>query len=447
MNPVAEKPDNQEPVRVVEIGVKGLFGLYDHTVKLKDERVTIIHGPNGVGKTVFLKLVHDFLQGDFKNLVSVCFDKFYLQLEEGALLTVTQTRADTEILYSLNVKTAQVEWLVDSKGVIQTTSDALRMTFEQHLKQYVLIMSGGFHMWLSSYRGGDPIKQPEKFSQEQWLEMWSELVRIASFTTRHFGSLLIGISRLGFLDQNILSPTPRIEEYARQLWGMLSEAIGDYGRKINHLRQTLSDRLLSVNDTAPEITVLKQMLEDINQKRLRYEAIGLLEKNAGAERFDVARLESNLSPVKLVMIALNAQDDQVGFEVLEPIAQRVERFLALMNSKLKNKSLQMEHPAGLVVRDRHGVLIPLVSLSTGEQHLFVLLYDLIFVVQPDQLVLIDEPEAGMHISWQREFVDDLLEIIQLNPFDVILATHSPSIINDHSNLMVAFKAGFQQEAA
>lgn len=87
------------------------------------------------------------------------------------------------------------------------------------------------------------------------------------------------------------------------------------------------------------------------------------------------------------------------------------------------------------------------DLSSGEQHLIILIYELLFKVESNTLLLIDEPELSMHISWQREFVDDLLKIIELNPIDVILATHSPSIINDHSNLMVAFKADVQQEAA
>ena len=56
------------------------------------------------------------------------------------------------------------------------------------------------------------------------------------------------------------------------------------------------------------------------------------------------------------------------------------------------------------------------------------------------LVMIDEPELSLHVSWQDSFVDDLKEIISIAQFDVILATHSPYIIGDHSNLMVALSA-------
>ena len=40
-------------MRITKISVKGLFGMFDHEIPLNQEsRITIVHGPNGVGKTV-----------------------------------------------------------------------------------------------------------------------------------------------------------------------------------------------------------------------------------------------------------------------------------------------------------------------------------------------------------------------------------------------------------
>ena len=45
-------------MRISEFHIKKLFGLFDHTIAFKTgERITIIHGPNGVGKTTILKLL------------------------------------------------------------------------------------------------------------------------------------------------------------------------------------------------------------------------------------------------------------------------------------------------------------------------------------------------------------------------------------------------------
>jgi len=54
--------NDQSLLRISSIRVEGLFDQFDHQVDLKlDDRVTILHGPNGVGKTMLLRMVNDLL--------------------------------------------------------------------------------------------------------------------------------------------------------------------------------------------------------------------------------------------------------------------------------------------------------------------------------------------------------------------------------------------------
>lgn len=61
--------------RVKRVSVKGLFGMYDHDVPLNlEERVTLVYGLNGSGKTTMLKMLSyaqanrlDELELDFKS--------------------------------------------------------------------------------------------------------------------------------------------------------------------------------------------------------------------------------------------------------------------------------------------------------------------------------------------------------------------------------------------
>ena len=40
-------------MKIKEISVLNLFGLFDHTIEFKlEDHITIIHGPNGFGKTI-----------------------------------------------------------------------------------------------------------------------------------------------------------------------------------------------------------------------------------------------------------------------------------------------------------------------------------------------------------------------------------------------------------
>ncbi|MEC4867623.1 MAG: AAA family ATPase, partial [Jaaginema sp. PMC 1078.18] len=79
------------------------------------------------------------------------------------------------------------------------------------------------------------------------------------------------------------------------------------------------------------------------------------------------------------------------------------------------------------------------ELSSGEQHELVLLYELLFKVEPNSLVLIDEPELSLHVGWQVQFLKDLQEIVKLANLDILMATHSPDIIQDRWDLTVELK--------
>ena len=76
------------------------------------------------------------------------------------------------------------------------------------------------------------------------------------------------------------------------------------------------------------------------------------------------------------------------------------------------------------------------DLSSGEQQEVVLLYELLFKVKAGTLVLIDEPELSLHVVWQKQFLDDLFKIIELQKITIVVATHSPQIINNHWDLTV-----------
>ena len=42
-------------MRLAQVTVTGLFGVFDHPIPIHlKERITIMHGPNGYGKTIIL---------------------------------------------------------------------------------------------------------------------------------------------------------------------------------------------------------------------------------------------------------------------------------------------------------------------------------------------------------------------------------------------------------
>jgi predicted ATP-dependent endonuclease of OLD family len=68
------------------------------------------------------------------------------------------------------------------------------------------------------------------------------------------------------------------------------------------------------------------------------------------------------------------------------------------------------------------------QLSSGEKQLLIILLTVLLEDGQEHVLMMDEPEISLHISWQYELLNWILE---LNPnVQLILTTHSPSIFSD-----------------
>ena len=113
-------------------------------------------------------------------------------------------------------------------------------------------------------------------------------------------------------------------------------------------------------------------------------------------------------------------------------------FRRILN-KFAFKNVQINKSSGIEFVADDGTPLKPKQLSSGEQHEVVLLYELLFRVRPGSLILIDEPELSLHVAWQEQFLDDLMQITAVSNFDVLLATHSPQIINNRWDLTVPLR--------
>ena len=137
----------------------------------------------------------------------------------------------------------------------------------------------------------------------------------------------------------------------------------------------------------------------------------------------------------ILVMTLYVRNTEEKLQALEDLASRTRLLLENVNHKFRHKTIRLDRENGFVATSDMGQ-IPLNSLSSGEQHEFVLHYDLLFRVPTNTTVLIDEPELSLHVTWQKRFLPDLLSIVELRGFDAIVATHSPYIIGDKTELMV-----------
>ncbi len=76
-------------MRIKRVFVERLFNLFDHDINMKmDDRITIVHAPNGFGKTAILRMLHGLFHGRYAELRSFPFATFGVEFEDGRTLTV-----------------------------------------------------------------------------------------------------------------------------------------------------------------------------------------------------------------------------------------------------------------------------------------------------------------------------------------------------------------------
>lgn len=105
------------------------------------------------------------------------------------------------------------------------------------------------------------------------------------------------------------------------------------------------------------------------------------------------------------------------------------------------KSLKLIKGISIYLR-KAGEDIPLLKASSGELTLATTLIYLTSIITERSIILIDEPENSLHPKWQTEYIKRLSELFYYYQPKIIVATHSPLILNGaevNSNRINVFK--------
>lgn len=117
-----------------------------------------------------------------------------------------------------------------------------------------------------------------------------------------------------------------------------------------------------------------------------------------------------------------------SLSVQHRVKERVSAFLRIVNSLLGETGKQIDIDGNKFIVYSDGDMLPLQSLSSGEKQLLLILLIVFLSDEKESIILIDEPENSLDISWQYKLINLLVE---LNPnAQFFITTHSPSIFGD-----------------
>ena len=427
-----------ELLRLQRIAVDGLFGTYNHDIHLKlEDRVTLLHGPNGVGKTVVLGMVDALLRRRLGYIRGIPFSRFFLEFRDGSTIEVAATQEQPGNGYELRLSTQGQPHSASLDELFPAGRIAAKI---DHLRPYPEIGD----VWIdirddevldasevvSRYSEGDADEEETSWFNGFLEHARTHFIEAQRLVRTDWGAL----SRFGYRRMPRRKPTVfAVDECREHFRGRIADTLVQYGRESQTLDQSFPQRLISATDELA-VDELKERMSDLDRNTEELKKIGVLDETP-AHPFPVERL-GDMDAARIRVMTLYVQDTERKLQVLDDLAKRVQVLLDNVNQKYRHKKIELDREHGFVARSDTGHVLPLRSLSSGEQQELVLHYDLLFRVRSNTIVLVDEPELSLHVAWQKRFLPDLLKIVELSNFDALVATHSPYVAGDRDDLMV-----------
>ncbi|MCP5053673.1 MAG: AAA family ATPase [bacterium] len=445
-------------MRITKISVKDLFGIFDHEIPLNSkDHITIIHGPNGYGKTILLTLLNAIFKSEYHRILSVPFSKLSITFDNGNTMTLTRTddREPDEKKKLTNGPSLKIEFFkLGSKksklfNIEPITADRLRFPIGIIDDLIPELKQVGSRAWRFRQTGevlsldevlirfGDEFRPyqsrgSKEKSKPVWLKGLIDSIRIQFIETQRLLDFSSTRHRINDLER-ISGLVPAVNTYSKELAKLIQSKLADYGSLSQSLDRTFPSRLVKgIGTNGLTLKKLKKELNELEEKRKRLMSAGFLDKEKEIDFKDLQQIDEENTNV----LAVSIEEFKAKRSGCDELTEKIALLIKIVNSRFLHKELSISKTDGFVFTTAKGRELSPIKLSSGEQHELVLLYELLFKVSPESLILIDEPELSLHVVWQQQFLVDLQEITKLVGFDVLIATHSPQIISDRWDLTV-----------
>ena len=430
-------------MQIARVTVTGLFGVFDHDVPLtRNERVTIIHSPNGYGKTTLLRLVDAVFNSRNQYLRSVPFAGLTIHFDDRSRLLVSKAPTSKggieRIAFGYRSRGQQTkEYLLPTPGrarrsypteFVERYVPGLERV-ERDLWQY--LPTGEVYTFeeiADRFGLPEPSHEPRRDAPD-WLREVRARVHVRLIDTQRLQRPV----RIATRVQHESASKVAVAAYADDLAHLIQSKLAASATLSQSLDRTFPARVVSqrapVGLTDDE---LRDQLTTLEKRRTELREAGLLDTELESD-FQIPR---DIDEHTKAVLSVYVEDVKQKLSTFNDLAARTDLLKRIVNGRFLYKEMIISKERGFFFRTPEDKMVSPQDLSSGEQHELVLLYELLFKVENPALILIDEPEISLHVAWQRAFLKDLQEVAALGDFNVVLATHSPQIIGNRSDLTI-----------
>jgi len=423
---------------LVRVEISHLFGQIDHQLKIDTAtRLTVFTAPNGYGKTVLLNLIDAFYRGDLPFILSVDFKQLEFIFEQQSVHFNKLDEQRLSISHKIGNKTSGEQQLFDindfSDGFNPKELDQIYQTIATTAQSQMDIW--GNNDFAQQCHEASVNQHPEAvrwnkqlYSHEIKALLKNQPVNLISSQRFH----LTTQNETDLFNCNNETTLIAIEKCAIDLASEFSAHQQNYEQTAKELDATLPNRLLAQDQSCElEPKILHKQYKNLYKTRIELESIGLLQPQVPPLP---APADINQADVKL--IDLLVKDLRTKLNLFQSLMNKVDLFIMMVNQNLSFKSLALCPQNGFKVVCDNNKTIKLGILSSGEQQLIILSYQIAMSMQEHLLLLIDEPEAGISSQWQTNLLNTFKQLIKDFNTNIIIATQSAHIIDNQDNLII-----------
>lgn len=426
---------------VSRVTVNELFGRYTYELSApRDSNLFILYGDNGSGKTTILRLLFHLLsvapnRGHRTWIGSIPFRRVKIDLTNGVTITAERPRASTgsyryEIYHDLEcVNSTNVQ--LEEEGRVADIDQ-----IEEELDELLSVMQD--FLGVDIYYIGDD--RSVESDQIRPRETESNLRHLRYYTPWNEPKGTrgpMGRRREQRSDDLYLALYQAMEWARRQAIGATN--IGSASSSSIYV--DVIKRIASAPTSAGDAEVHKQDLlpkiDELEELESEYSPYGLSSGFVGNElRRHLESANSESEPLITEILQPYLESIEARFEALGPLKSRLSTFVRWMDRLLKDKHVEFSLPRGITILTDDDVLLPPEFLSSGEQHLLLLLASTLYAQENPSLFVIDEPELSLNVKWQRQLLEILAECTEDASTQFVLATHSVEILTGHDEHVV-----------
>ena len=434
-------------MKLLSLEVKKLYRCYNYEVNFNSD-VTFLFGTNGCGKTTILNITEAIITGQLFKLFNYNFREIILkyakraEMENKEIISIILNKSILEISFNEQEYTLMMSDLEDISGPSKKNiNEIARFFFSKY--EFLEEMKRTFnYVYLPLNRSYVSLSENNDiYSYRYWRSIKDDDMDIGN---TNYDPAMSKIENLIYRNYSkIISTVNKINDLFRNSILKSQIEINNTYNFDEYLSDIQKNSISSLKNTQKAyIKILKELnlinkSEEENYNKFFYDFI---------EEFShVVNTETGIS-LNLLFKFQEISRIQKTIDIAEKMEQRkatvkkpIETFLNTMNSFINKdddkKEICINNDGQVYFKTKYTDKISIHHLSSGEKQLITFFANLIFSVDSKSsgIFVVDEPELSLHLSWQKIFIDKVLEIN--SNIQLVFATHAPEIVGRRRNKM------------